>query len=163
MSTVWRIGELARATGIDVETIRYYEKSGLLPPPARQSNGYRAYGATHLEQLSFIRHCRALDMSLADVRRLLDFLQHPEADCGDIDQLIEAQLARVRARLASMQALERQLAMLRSRCVQHHVAGDCGILHELIAAAQGEACACHPPGTGTPVAGSPTPPDQAPR
>ena len=71
MSTVWRIGELARATGIDVETIRYYEKSGLLLPPARQSNGYRAYGATHLAQLSFIRHCRALDMPLADVRTLI--------------------------------------------------------------------------------------------
>ena len=57
-----QIKELARATGVDVETIRYYEKQGLLPEPARRDNGYRDYAAEHLERLSFIRHCRALDM-----------------------------------------------------------------------------------------------------
>lgn len=143
METTLRIGELARATGVEVDTIRYYEKSGLLPPPARSANGYRAYGAAHLERLAFIRHGRALDMSLADIARLLDFLAHPDADCGDINALIDAQLARVRARLASMQALERQLVSLRGRCSTHNVASDCGILHELVAAAHGEACACH--------------------
>jgi Cd(II)/Pb(II)-responsive transcriptional regulator len=155
MNTIWRIGELARATGIEVETIRYYEKTGLLPPPARQANGYRAYAAAHLEQLAFIRHCRALDMSLADIRRLLDFLQRPQADCDDINLLVDAQLLRVRARLASMQALERQLIELRGRCAQPHQVADCGILHELVAAAHGEACACHAPGTEPPVAQAP--------
>ncbi|MDR3394787.1 MAG: Cd(II)/Pb(II)-responsive transcriptional regulator [Parasulfuritortus sp.] len=138
-----RIGELGRATGVDIETIRYYEKAGLLPDPARNANGYRAYGPAHLERLAFIRHCRALDISLADVKRLLEFVAHPEADCGDIDQLIDGQLARVRARLNSMQVLERQLVALRGQCDSGHVAGECGILHELVAAAHGEACACH--------------------
>ncbi|MDO6386393.1 Cd(II)/Pb(II)-responsive transcriptional regulator [Uliginosibacterium sp. 31-12] len=155
MNTIWRIGELARATGIEVETIRYYEKTGLLPPPARQANGYRAYAVAHLEQLAFIRHCRALDMSLADIRRLLDFLERPQADCDDINLLVDAQLLRVRARLASMQALERQLIELRGRCAQPHQVADCGILHELVAAAHGEACACHAPGTEPPVAQAP--------
>ena len=59
-----KISELSRATGVDVDTIRYYEKSGLLPPPARQANGYRHYGDAHLERLAFVRHCRALDMPL---------------------------------------------------------------------------------------------------
>lgn len=138
-----RIGELARATGVDVETIRYYEKSGLLPAPAREANGYRSYGAPHLERLAFIRHCRALDMPLAAIARLLDFAAHPQADCGDINVLIDEQLARVRARLASMRALERQLSALRAMCQGPHVAAECGILHELVAAAHGEACACH--------------------
>lgn len=138
-----RIGELGLATGVDVETIRYYEKTGLLPAPARNPNGYRAYGSEHLERLAFIRHCRALDISLADIQRLLDFLTHPERDCGDIDRLIDGQLARVQARLQSMHALERQLITLRGRCGSHHPAGECGILHELVAAAHGEACACH--------------------
>lgn len=138
-----RIGELARATGVDVETIRYYEKSGLLPVPAREANGYRVYGAQHLERLAFIRHCRALDMPLAAVARLLDFVANPQADCGDINELIDMQLARVRARLASLRALERQLGALRQRCEGPHVAAECGILHELVAAAHGEACACH--------------------
>lgn len=133
-----RIGELARTTGVDVETIRYYEKAGLLPTPPRQANGYRNYGERHCERLAFIRHCRALDMPLADVRRLLDFVAHPEADCGDINRLIDEQLARVRARIASMRALERQLAALRAQCGENLRAGECGILHELVAAAGDE-------------------------
>lgn len=143
MKTAMRIGELGQATGVDIETIRYYEKTGLLPAPPRSTNGYRTYGPLHLELLAFIRHCRALDISLADVKQLLKFVAHPDADCGDINHLIDAQLARVRARLNSMRALEQQLAALRERCGAGHVAGECGILHELVAAAHGEACACH--------------------
>lgn len=139
-----RIGELSDATGVDIETIRYYEKAGVLPLPERTDNGYRSYGKTQLERLAFIRHCRALDMPLAEVKRLLDFVAHPDADCGDIDRLINEQLARVRARLNSMQMLEKQLAALSVRCSADHRAGECGILHELVAAAHGEACACHP-------------------
>ncbi|PKO82481.1 MAG: Cd(II)/Pb(II)-responsive transcriptional regulator [Betaproteobacteria bacterium HGW-Betaproteobacteria-13] len=139
-----RIGELGQATGVDVETIRYYEKAGLLPAPARAANGCRAYGAAHLERLSFIRHCRALDMSLAEIPHLLAFVAHPAADGGEIDRLIDAHLGRVRSRLKSLHALEEQLAALRARCATGHVAADCGILHELVAAAHGEACACHP-------------------
>lgn len=139
-----RIGELGQATGVDVETIRYYEKLGLLPRPARALNGYRTYGKAQLERLAFIRHCRALDVPLAEIGRLLDFVAHPDADCGDINRLIDAQLARVRARLKSMRALEKQLAALRARCEAGHTAAECGILHELVAAAHGEACACHP-------------------
>lgn len=139
-----RIGELGQATGVDIETIRYYEKAGLLPEPNRSANGYRTYTATHVERLAFIRHCRALDIPLAEISRLLEFVQHPEADCGDIDRLIDAQLAKVRARLKSMRALEKQLTSLRGRCGASHLAGECGILHELVAAAHSEACACHP-------------------
>lgn len=140
-----RIGELGKAAGVDIETIRFYEKSGLLPAPVRSENGYRAYSDRHLERLSFIRHCRALDIPLADVQRLLDFVAHPEADCGDIDRLIDEQLAKVTARLASMRALEKQLTLLKGQCGRgKHTAGECGILHELVAAAHKEACACHP-------------------
>jgi Cd(II)/Pb(II)-responsive transcriptional regulator len=139
-----KIGDLSRATGVDVETIRYYERAGLLPPPARAANGYRSYGEQHLEQLAFVRHCRALDIPLADVKRLLDFLSGVRDERGDIDALVDAQLLRVRARLASLRALERQLSALRDSCDADHAAHECGILHELVAAAHGEACACHP-------------------
>lgn len=138
-----RISELGQATGVVIETIRYYEKMGLLTAPARQANGYRAYGPTHLERLAFIRHCRALDMPLADVKRLLDFVAHPEAECRDVDRLIDEQLTRARSRLKSMRALEKQLVALRARCGAGHTAGECGILQELVTAAHGEACACH--------------------
>lgn len=147
-----RIGELGRATGVDIETIRYYEKLGLLPAPARSANGYRAYGAAHLERLAFVRHCRALDMPLAEIKRLLDLVAHPDADCGDINRLIDDQLARTRARLKSMRALEKQLIALRARCETGHVAAECGILQELVGAAHGEACACHYLANEAPVA-----------
>lgn len=133
-----RIGELAQRTGVEVDTIRYYEKAGLLPSPSRQGNGYRDYGERHGERLSFIRHCRALDMPLTDIKRLLDFVAHPEADCGDINRLIDRQLERVRVRLNSMQALERQLAALRAQCDESSTARECGILHELVVASHDE-------------------------
>ena len=138
-----RIGELAAATGVDAETIRYYEREGLLAPPQRQPNGYRIYGQPQLERLSFIRHCRALDIPLADIRQLMTFLERPSGDCEHIDRLIDSQLARVRVRLQSMQALEQQLTELRKLCTAPEAAGHCGILHELVAAAHGEACVCH--------------------
>ena len=102
-----RIGELAKLTGVETDTTRYYEKSGLLPSPPRRGNGYREYGEQHIERLAFIRHCRALDMPLIDVQRLLDFVAHPDADCGDINRLIDSQLQRVRKRLESMHTLDR--------------------------------------------------------
>jgi DNA-binding transcriptional MerR regulator len=138
-----KISDLSRATGVDVETIRYYEKSGLLPAPPREANGYRHYGPQQLERLAFVRHCRALDIPLADVKALLDFAQGEPDTGGNIEALVEAQLKRVRARLKSLRALERQLAQLRDRCDADHATHECGILHELVAAAHGEACACH--------------------
>jgi Cd(II)/Pb(II)-responsive transcriptional regulator len=138
-----QIKDLSRATGVDTETIRFYEKQGLLPAPARLDNRYRDYGPVHLERLAFIRHCRALDMPLSDVRRLLGALDAPAAACLDVDELVAAQLSRVRARLKSMQALERQLVRLRAACNGSHAGGSCGILDELVSAAHGEACACH--------------------
>lgn len=138
-----KIGELAKASHIEVETIRYYERIGLLPAPARTNGGYRTYASAHLERLVFIRHCRALDISLADIGCLLRFVEDPGAECSEIDRLIDTQLARVRARLASLRTLERQLVVLRSRCDRPDRAARCGILHELEAPAHGEACACH--------------------
>ncbi|HEY4080747.1 MAG TPA: Cd(II)/Pb(II)-responsive transcriptional regulator [Burkholderiaceae bacterium] len=140
-----RIGELSQATGVDIETIRFYEKSGLLPAPARSSNGYRHYGQQQLENLAFIRHCRALDISLADIAKLMASLStHDAARLAEVDGLVDAQLSKVRARLASMKALEQQLVALKSHCDADHAHHSCGILEELVAAARGEACACHP-------------------
>jgi len=127
---------------VDVETIRFYEKQGLLPTPPRRENGYRVYEAVHLERLAFIRHCRALDMPLLDVKRLLGFVDASEENLGEVDVLVDQQLVRVRARLKSMRALEKQLLQLRARCSGTHD-GHCGILDELVSAAHGEACACH--------------------
>ncbi len=131
-----KISELSRASGVEVETIRFWEKSGLLPPPARQANGYRHYGPAELERVAFVRHCRALDMPLADVRRLARALEGGQADPGDTHALVARQLGQVRARLAGLQELERQLTALQARCDADHAAHECGVLSELVAAAR---------------------------
>ena len=139
-----KIGELARQAGVEVQTVRYYEKAGLIAPPRRTASGYRSYGPEALERLNFIRHCRSLDMALADVKRLLALSRDKSVSCDEVNALVHAHLGRVRAKRAALDQLEKQLATLDSQCASGHRVADCGILEELIHAAHGEACACHP-------------------
>lgn len=126
-----RIGELAELSGTAVDTIRYYEKTGLLPAPARTSANYRVYGESHRQRLAFVRRCRALDMSLEEIRSLLAFCDEPERDCGEVNALLDARVAEVEARMAELAALARDLRSLRSACRSPGRAGQCRILREL--------------------------------
>ena len=139
-----RIGELARQAGVDVQTVRYYEREGLLDAPARTRSGYRSYGPEQLERLNFVRHCRSLDMPLAEIRRLIELSRQSSVSCDEVNALVRAHLARVQAKRKSLEELERQLSALNAQCESGHRVADCGILVELIHAAHGEACACHP-------------------
>jgi DNA-binding transcriptional MerR regulator len=141
-----RIGDLAARAGVDAQTVRYYEREGLLDAPQRTASGYRDYGERHLERLNFIRHCRSLDMPLGDVRRLLELSQDRGVSCESVNTLVRGHLERVRAKRAALEALESQLRALSAQCESGHRVADCGILEEMIHAAQGEACACHPAG-----------------
>ena len=127
-----------------MQTVRYYEREGLLEAPARTGSGYRAYGPAHLERLNFVRHCRSLDMPLAEVKRLLELSGEKGISCDEVNALVRAHLARVQAKRKSLEDLERKLAALNAQCESGHRVADCGILEELIHAAHGEACACHP-------------------
>lgn len=138
-----RIGELAQQTSVDVQTIRYYEREGLMAEPNRTESGYRQYRHEHLETLNFIRHCRSLDMTLAEVRTLLGFRDHPEQGCSDIDRLLARHLDQVHQRITQMQQLEQQLRVLQQRCGEQRTVAECGILQSLNAAAEGSGCACH--------------------
>ena len=82
-----KIGELARVTGTKAETIRYYERVGLLPKPGRTEGNYREYGPRDLDRLNFIRHARGLGFQIADIRSLLDLGEHPERDCAEADRI----------------------------------------------------------------------------
>ncbi|HEY7378595.1 MAG TPA: Cd(II)/Pb(II)-responsive transcriptional regulator [Steroidobacteraceae bacterium] len=126
-----RIGQLATATGVDVETIRYYEREGLLDAPARESNGYRAYNDRHRQHLTFIRHCRSLDVGLSDVHTLLGLLDNPKRSCAEADELIETQIERIRSRIAALRTLESELVSLRARCKSTRSAATCQILADL--------------------------------
>lgn len=128
-----RIGELARAAGTQVETVRYYEQLGLLPGAARSAGNYRLYDGEHLRRLSFIRHCRALDMSLDEIGALLRFKDTPSEDCAGVDRLLERHIGHVDARIRELQELQRQLHMLRGACREPNLARRCGILAALSA------------------------------
>jgi Cd(II)/Pb(II)-responsive transcriptional regulator len=123
-----RIGELAERTSTPVDTIRYYEKAGLLPAVDRSAGNYRAYGPAQVQRLNFIRRCRALDMSLDEIRALLDFCDAPSRDCGAVNTLLDEHLAHVETRLRDLQRLARELRQLRSACRSPGAAEQCQIL-----------------------------------
>ena len=85
-----KIGELAKVTGTKAETIRYYEKIGLLRPPERTGGNYRDYGTEDQERLAFIRHARGLGFDIADIRSLLELAGRPDQDCGEADRIVAA-------------------------------------------------------------------------
>jgi len=126
-----KIGELARATSTQIETIRYYERESLLASPARTVGNFRVYSDEHVERLSFIRHCRSLDMSLSEIRVLLRFKDVPDENCGGVNTLLDAHIGHVAARIHELRTLEKQLKSLRERCYEVQDAAHCGILNVL--------------------------------
>lgn len=129
-----RIGELAAKAECDVQTVRYYERAGLLPAPGRSLSNYRSYGPPYLERLRFIRRCRSLDMALDEVRVLLSFLEHPEKNCAAVNRLLDEHVEHVRTRIRDLSELEVELKRLRRHCRRIRTAQDCGILQQLKAA-----------------------------
>lgn len=104
-----RIGELSRRTRCNIETIRYYERIGLLPPPPRVGR-YRSYGISDVERLRFIRSARELGFTLDEVRTLLALALEAEESCEQVRELAEAHLLDVRAKIAALKRMERVLA-----------------------------------------------------
>ena len=126
-----KIGELAKLTDCPVETIRYYEKEGLLPPPARTDANYRTYTQAHTERLVFIRNCRSLDMTLEEIRSLLNLRDSPQDQCESVNALIDEHIHHVKARVDSLLALQAQLLDLRQKCGEGPDGEHCGILQQL--------------------------------
>lgn len=126
-----KIGDLARRTQCPPETIRYYEREGLLPLPARTAGNYRVYAAAHIQRLSFIRNCRSLDMALDEIRQLLRVRDTPQENCHEAHRLLDEHIAHVGTRITELQDLERQLKALRRECNAARVEPDCGILSGL--------------------------------
>lgn len=124
------IGGLGKATGTKVETVRYYERIGLLPRPARTGGNYRDYGPAELARLSFIRRSRDLGFSLDQIRALLRLSDDRERDCGEIDGIARAHLREVDRKLADLTALRRELKAVIESCAGGTVA-DCRIIEAL--------------------------------
>jgi DNA-binding transcriptional MerR regulator len=130
----FKIGALAKRTGTNVPTIRYYEEIELLRPADRQAGGQRVYGDDDAKRLTFIRRCRDFGFSIEQVRSFVALVQNPQSSCMHARDMAEAHLATVRAKLAELRALERSIAAFVVNCDASCAGGpgpDCVILDEL--------------------------------
>ncbi|HBO9126065.1 TPA: Cd(II)/Pb(II)-responsive transcriptional regulator [Pseudomonas aeruginosa] len=126
-----RISELGKKADCLVQTVRFYESEGLLPEPARSEGNFRLYDEVHLQRLLFIRRCRAKDMTLDEIRQLLNLRDRPELGCGEVNALVDAHIAQVRTKMKELRALERELMDLRRSCDSARTSRECGILNSL--------------------------------
>ena len=128
-----RIGEVARRAGVDAQTIRYYERIGLLPSPSRTAAGYRQYDEQSLARLAFIRRAKEAGFTLKDIRLLLGFAQGRRVKCATVQGFIEDRLQKVRQRLRELRAIEEGLSQLLRQCRRQEILEECPALRELLA------------------------------
>ncbi len=127
------IGALAKQTGCKVETIRYYEHIGVLPPPARNSGGQRRYTINQLKRLNFVRRARALGFTLNEVRDLLRLVDGADYTCAEVEALTLAHLDDVHRKIADLRKLERVLKDMAAQCDGGTVP-DCPVIEALFGA-----------------------------
>lgn len=124
------IGSLSKQADTNIDTIRYYERVGLLPAPARSPGGYRLYGADHLKRLNFVRRARTLGFSIGEVRTLLRLADERERPCTEVRVVAEAHLGDVRGKIADLRRMERVLKATVARCRTGRRA-DCPLIEAL--------------------------------
>jgi len=123
-------GELARRTGCNAETIRYYEKISLLPVPLRSTAGYRQYHETHEQRLRFIMRGRELGFSIEDLKSLLDLVDRAAVSCGEVERLARAHLESIREKIVDLQRMESVLSNTVAKCSGED-APDCPLIGTL--------------------------------
>lgn len=125
-----RIGELAKATGTKAETIRYYEREGILPAADRTDSNYRDYSDNHLAALTFVRRARQLGFSMAQVRELLALSDRADKPCQKVDELVREQLEEVEQKIVDLSSLRNELRLLLRSCEANRI-GECRIVESL--------------------------------
>ena len=125
-----RIGELAKATGTKAETIRYYEREGILPAADRTESNYRDYSDQHQATLSFVRRARGLGFSMSQVKELLTLSDHEDKSCSDVDQLVRQQVKEVNRKIENLIVLRDELIQMLQSCEASRI-GDCQIVERL--------------------------------
>lgn len=126
-----QIGQVAKRSGCSIQTIRYYEKEGLISPPARSEGNFRVYDSLTLEKLAFIKNCRALDLTLKEIKLLISLQDSPSTPCEAVNGMIDEHLHFVESRISDLQNLHNDLMRLRYACGQARSIDQCGILNEL--------------------------------
>jgi MerR family mercuric resistance operon transcriptional regulator len=125
------IGQLARKAGVGVETIRFYERKGLVTEPARRASGYRQYDQDMAHRIRFIRHAKALGFTLREIAGLLELRVEPDSRCSDVLALAEAKIVDVQSRIEKLQRIKLALSDLTRACRKGRSTGPCPILKAL--------------------------------
>lgn len=125
------IGQLARQAGVPIDTVRYYERNGLLPPPPRRESGYRDYPSQDIARLRFVRRAKALGFTLNEIRELLALSRHRDEDMADFRAAAAAKLADIERKLAELARVREGLRTLLGECPGHGALGQCPILGAL--------------------------------
>ncbi len=125
-------GELARVAGVNVETLRFYERRGLLPKPGRTVSGHRRYGAETLERIQLIKRAQALGFSLPEIAALLDAMNDSRANCEDVCATVQVKLDHMDQLLAKLRAQRRRLLTLRDACPHVLPLRECPVIEELV-------------------------------
>lgn len=126
------IGQLAERTKCKVETVHYYEKSGLMPEPPRTEGGHRIYTLSHIKRLNFIRRCRGLGFSIGQIKELLKFIDEPNHYCGEVKAMAMLQSREVQKKIDDLQLLKSALNEMVSKCKGSRFSiDDCPIIDAL--------------------------------
>lgn len=128
--TAMKIGEVAKRSGIGIETIRYYEREGLLLEPERRPSGYRQYDESTLERLEYIRRAKELGFTLAEIRELLELSFAAHAGCDHIRQRAEAKIADIEGKIRNLLQMKRSLGKIVAQCRAKNTADDCPLVHK---------------------------------
>lgn len=123
--------DLVKRTDLSADSIRFYEKKNLIQPTLRGDNNYRYYDDEALKRLIFIKRCRALDLSLKEIERLIELEQQPDQNCNAVNDLIDHHLEQVNAKIAELQNFQLQLQQLRQSCNTQSTIDHCNILKRL--------------------------------
>lgn len=123
--------ETAERAGVNVQTVRYYERRGLIPEPPRTESGYRQYGPEHVARIRFIKRAQELGFTLKEARQLLELRNEPDADTSDVRRYATQKIDDVRDRIRDLQRIEAQLLDLVEACEGNHPTSECPILHAL--------------------------------
>lgn len=135
------VGELARAAGVNVQTVRYYERRGLLAEPPRTASGYRKYPESDVSRLGFIRRAQALGFTLTEIGDLLSLRVDPQTTSADVHRRVEEKLADVEEKLAELRRIQGALQELAASCKAHGPIGECPFLEALEAQDGESVCA----------------------
>jgi len=123
-----KIGEVARQAGVNLDTIRYYERQGLLPAPPRAASNYRAFPPDTVRRVRFIKHAQELGFTLSEIKDLLSLRAHPQGRCADVYRRAEAKIADIDLKMRALAAVQQALAGLMAQCLGKQAVTDCPIL-----------------------------------